>query len=138
MLFGKLYPMNLVIHDETRTGSILNQIKINLTQTCLTAKELIQARVHQEVKTFNNRRTDFFHGLLVQPAMAERVFDGYRIDASCKLDPEKQFYIAMNAFSKGDFFLIVDEEQVVDPDQSIELSGNTRVSFLKMRPLIGG
>jgi hypothetical protein len=138
MLFEKLYPMNLVIHDETRTGSILNQLKIHLSHTSLTAKELIRERVYQEVKIFNNRRTEFFHGLLVQPAKAERVFDGYRIEPSCKLDPEKQYYMAMHAFNNGDFFLMVGEERIVDPEKKLDLSDGTHVSFLKIRPLIGG
>ncbi len=136
MLFGKLYPVHLVIHDETHTGSILNQIKINLSQTCLTASELIRERVYQEVKAFNNRRSDFFSGLLMQPLRAERVFDGYRIPSDYKLDPEKQYYLAMHAFKKGDFCLLVDEETIADPERSIDLCNHTRVSFLKRRSLV--
>lgn len=138
MLFGKLYPMNLIIHDETVTGSILNQIKINLSETCLSARDLIRERVFQEVKAFNSRRSDYFHGLLIQPEKAERVFDGYRVCPTCKLDPEKQFYLAMNAFKKQDFFLMINEDTIADPEQAITLSDCTKVSFLKVRPVIGG
>ncbi|MEZ4826823.1 MAG: hypothetical protein R3C61_11125 [Bacteroidia bacterium] len=129
--------MYLTIHDETSTGSILNQLKVELGRDRISIYDLIRTRVFHEVNLYNQKRPDFFYGL-VQPSCAEVVFNGYKLDKKHKIDPEVQFQIALEAFSRKEFLIIVDEKPVHDPEFCITLQPQSRVSFLKLAALVGG
>lgn len=134
LLLKRLYARNLVIQDETPTGSILHQFKIRLSKKHLTVKELIRERVFQEIEDYNYHRSGCFHGL-VPPDFAEPVLNGYRLHKWDRIDPEKQFGLAMDIFMNKGFCILVDEERLEDPDQPIEVQARTRVSFLRLRPV---
>ena len=128
---------NLTIHDETTGGSILNQLSLRTPLKEITVKELIRLRVFHEVNEFNNKRSELFRGL-VRPDNSEVILNGYKLNSRQKIDPEKQYYIAMDAFQRQGFYILVGEEKIEDPEHTISLGPGTQVSFLKVRPLVGG
>ena len=103
----------------------------------MTVRELIRRRVYEEVQEYNLKDPDYFRGL-VQPTDAERVLHGYRLRQRRKIDWEKQYQKAIEAFERNGFFILVDDRQVEGLDAEIEIRLNTEVSFIRLLPLVGG
>jgi hypothetical protein len=103
----------------------------------ITVRELIRSRVYQEVTEYNASRPEYFRGL-VQPTDAERVLNAYRLRTRRKLDWEEQYQRALKAFAGNGIVILVDQRQVEDLDEQIELRHDTKISFLRLMPLVGG
>jgi hypothetical protein len=129
--------MTITITDETAVGQILHQITLDLKKEIITIEELIKARVYKEVENHNNKKSDYFNGL-VQPKEAEKTLNGYKLKKNSTIDAEQQVYIALDAFQKNGFFILIDNKQVENLDEEILVSLNTQVSFIKLTPLVGG
>jgi hypothetical protein len=127
----------ITINDETAIGKVLNQISIEVENEIMTVRELIKARVFAEVESYNERLPEYFSGL-VQPTEAERVLNGYKMRERRKIDAERQFYIALDAFQKNSFFLLIDNRQPDTLDEEVLVTNDTTVSFIKLTPLVGG
>ncbi|GHN02552.1 hypothetical protein WSM22_40410 [Cytophagales bacterium WSM2-2] len=127
----------LTIKDETSGGKIINEINISLKQESVSVQEIIEARVEYEVKVYNDKLPEYFQGL-VQPTNAEKTLNGYKMRERKKVDPEKQVYIALDAFQKNAYFVLVDDKQVESLEQTIVVKPQTVVSFVKLTPLVGG
>src|SRR5688500_13743139 len=113
----------------------------SFTLVCLTERmpirELIRARIYQEVQEYNAREQEVFRGL-VQPTEAERVANGYRLKKRRKIDWEDQFAKALDAFGRNGFFILVADRQAESLDEEFEVKADTEVSFVKLVPLVGG
>ncbi|WP_338872999.1 hypothetical protein WBJ53_29395 [Spirosoma sp. SC4-14] len=127
----------LTIHDETALGKVLNSYQLPILQEVLTVAELIRLRVEHEVADYNQRLPETFQAL-VQPTGAERVLNGYQIRSKRLIDSEKQVYIALDAFQKNGFFILIGNHQAETLDELVSLTNNTTISFIKLTPLIGG
>ena len=55
-----------------------------------------------------------------------------------KLDWHAQSRAALEAFGRNGFLLLVDERQIESLDEEIRVRPETRVTFLKLVPLVGG
>ena len=128
---------SIIIHDETASGSITNQLRLKIDRNHITAKELIKMRVFHEVNAFNARKNELYRGL-IQPNNAKPMLNGYKLNPRYKIDPQKQYYVAMDAFKRQGFHLIIDDQKIDDPDFTIDMESNKRVSFMKLTPLVGG
>ncbi len=130
--------MNLItIKDETVGGDILNEIKIQIDRERLKVKDLIASRVTAEVNAYNDKLPEYFNGL-VKPSEAEQTLNGFKMRNRKKVDAEKQIYIALEAFQKNGFFILVDDNQCEDLEDEVLVNENTSISFLKLTPLVGG
>lgn len=127
----------LTIHDETATGQKTNTFTLDCLTERLTVRELIRARIYQEVQDYNQREPEYFRGL-VEPTDAERVLNGYKLKSKRKIDWEEQFARALDAFSHNGFFILVGDKQAEGLDQQFEVKADTEVSFVKLVPLVGG
>jgi hypothetical protein len=127
----------LLIRDELTTGDVFNEFVLEVPSERLTAKELIQRRVQSEVAKHNTSRPEYFKGL-VQPKEAERTLNGYRLRRRRKIDWREQAAVAIQMFHANGFILIVDGKQVEELATEIVVRPDTRVSFLKLMPLVGG
>ncbi|NJL12903.1 MAG: hypothetical protein HC913_07840 [Microscillaceae bacterium] len=125
------------LRDESLSGNILNEILVQIESERTTVRDLIQARVYQEVARHNAHLSEYFTGL-VQPTEAEVSLNGYKLKTRRTLDAEQQFYIALEAFQNNGFFILVDNRQAEQLDEEILLSEGTRISFVKLTPLVGG
>lgn len=129
--------MNILIKDEQLNGTITNQFEIEIQDSYISTKELIEKRVTFEVENYNKKLPNYFNGL-VEPSDAERTLNGFKLKPKQIIDIEKQVYIALDAFQKNNFFILVDNQQLEELDQKVYLNKHSNVSFIKLTPLVGG
>ena len=131
----------ITIHDETTAGRTTSELTLDLLSESLTVRELIRSRVYQEVDDFNRRqRTNpaaNFHGL-VQPTDTEVTLNGYKLKTPRQIDWKPQFEKACEAFEQSRILILIDNHQAATLDQPLTLTPTTRISFLKLIPLVGG
>jgi hypothetical protein len=104
----------------------------------ISARELIRTHVREEVARYNLDRSPHFQGL-VTPTAAERELNaGARRTERPTVDWEEQADLAERAFDKQRFVLIVGDHQVESLAESIDLTGEPEIVFVKLTPLVGG
>lgn len=130
-------PTTLTIHDETAAGQKTNTFTLDCLTERMTVRDLIRARIYQEVQDYNQKAPEYFRGL-VEPTEAERVLNGYKLKAKRKIDWQEQYQKALEAFQRNGFFVLVGEKQAESLDQEFEVKVDTEVSFVKLVPLVGG
>ncbi|MCB0550948.1 MAG: hypothetical protein KDD19_25485 [Phaeodactylibacter sp.] len=126
----------LIIQDESFAGSILQQLEIEVESERATVRDIITARVYAEVGKYNqkvDKVRSWFIG--IHPKEQELNRTGQRPP---EVDAEQQSYIALRAFQENRFFVFVDNRQVESLDEEFLLQPDTKVSFLKLTPLVGG
>ena len=132
-------PTTVTIRDETSFsfGGDAEGFTLDVTVESITVRELIRARVYEEVRDYNLRQPEYFRGL-VQPSDAERTLNGFKVRQRRRIDPEKQFEKAIGLFYRNGFLILVDDRQVEELEEEIQIRQNTTVTFLKLIPLVGG
>jgi len=129
-------PLTLSVQDETTSGDCRSAGEFQFDNASLTLRELIRLRVQQEVERFNESEFEPFQGL-VQPEETERILNGVR-PLRPVLDCEKQFAKAITAFKGNGFLVLIDDCQITELDETIHLTPQTKVTFLRLVPLTGG
>jgi hypothetical protein len=129
--------ITVTVIDETTAGIRGDAWHLEIFEETLTLRELIRRRVFQEVAEHNAREPEYFRGL-VQPSDAEATLNGAKLRSKRRVDPEKQAATALAAFDRNGFVVLVDDRQVEDLDTELRLTMETRVTFLKLVPLVGG
>jgi hypothetical protein len=130
--------MGLVtIADETTSGERCDTWVLDIAEERLPLREVIRRRVFQEVAEYNARHPAVFRGL-VRPAGAELTRNGYTLREPRHVDAEAQYQLALKAFSRNGFVVLVGDRQVEDLDAEVDLAARTEVTFLKLVPLVGG
>lgn len=128
----------LLIVDQTPTGKVLGTTKLRLVSEQISVRDLIEARVREEVRAFNQEAGSTLFRGLVQPTDTESDLNGYRMRKSHSVDAEGQVQEALQAFGRNGFLLLVNDQQVTSLDEHIVFTPRTRVSFVKLVPLVGG
>jgi len=129
--------ITLHLKDTTAIGKITNEIAVSFSDELVTVKEIIIKRVMAEVEHYNNKMPEYFRGL-VEPGEAEKTLNGYKLKAKRKVDPEQQGLVALDAFKKNAYFVLIDNIQAESLDQMISINEQTNISFLQLTPLVGG
>lgn len=129
--------MNILVSDELLNGTITNQFEIEIESDTISVEELISKRVTIEVEMYNKKLPEYFNGL-IEPLDAEKTLNGYKLKKKQVIDAEKQVYIALNAFQKNIFFVLIDNSQAEELNQMITLKNTSKISFVKLTPLVGG
>lgn len=127
----------VTIRDESTSGEVVFEQLLAVSAQYLTVKQLIEARVRAEVERYNNSKQETYQGL-VQPTEAEALLNGCRLKKGVSIDVEKQQKAAVRAFTNNGFFLLVDDQQVTELEDTVFVTSETVVSFLKLVPLVGG
>jgi hypothetical protein len=127
----------VTVHDETTLGESTGELTLEFLTERVTVREIIRSRVYQEVTEYNARQAGLFRGL-VQPRDAEWTREGFNLRTPRRIDWAEQYEAALASYAKNGFLLLVDYVQVTDLDAEIELRHDTRVSFLRLVPLVGG
>lgn len=125
------------IHDTTFAGKILHEISLSFASECVLVREIISERVKYEVENYNKKLPEYFNGL-IEPTEAEKTINGMRMKTKQPIDAEKQVYIALDAFQRNGYFILIDNVQAETLDQEVLLTGDMIVSFVKLTPLVGG
>jgi hypothetical protein len=129
--------MLIAIKDETFAGDLLNEIELEFASELVTVRDIIEARVLEEVRRYNDKRPEYFLGL-VEPSDAERTLNGFKLKGRRAVDGEKQAYIALDAFKRNVFFMLIDDRQAETLEEEVMLNKSSRISFVKLTPLVGG
>jgi hypothetical protein len=128
-------PLALSVHDETTAGESRSAGTFRFDTARLTLRELVRLRVEQEVARFNSADYEMFQGL-VQPEESERVLNGVRTRPV--LDAQKQLAKAIEAFRGNGFLVLLDDRQIMDLDEVLHLTAQSKITFLRLVPLVGG
>ncbi len=144
---------SVMTFEETLTGERIAGATLNFPTTRVALRDLIRARVYEETRAHNRRVQEYAEALKEQtgrhPLMSEtevrlnasgngagkRMVGGVKLK---ELDWEQQAELALAAFQRNRFFVIVGDRQVEDLDAEIELTVGAEVTFLKLIPLAGG
>src|ERR1043166_2490423 len=118
----------LTIKDETAYGESTNTFLLNLMTERISIRELIRERVYEEVRQYNASLPEYFKGL-VQPTEAETTLNGYKVRNRRRIDWENQYALAIEAFERNGFFVLVDDHQAGSLDEEILITPTTEVSF---------
>ena len=129
--------VTIAVKDENVSGKVLQEISLGFDAATVSIKEIIEARVKQEVENYNKRLPEYYNGL-IEPGDAEKTINGYKLRNKRIIDAEKQVYVALDAFQKNGFFVLVDNKQCTTLEQTVQLRNDTTVSFIKLTPLVGG
>ncbi len=113
------------------------EIVLRLPGDRITVRELIRARVLQEIEDYNRLKGEYFWRL-VHPSEAERTLNGYKMPRFRPVDEQQQVKKALQAFLSNGFILVVNDRQVESLDEVIEVHPDTTATFLKLVPLVGG
>ena len=109
----------------------------------VTLRDLITRIVREEVHNFQQRRSErrFLHSLTAQQ-IADAAGRG-KVDMGGReeepdADPEQAVAVALLAFEDGLYYVFVDDEHRLDLDETVSLSSDSRVTFLRLVALAGG
>jgi hypothetical protein len=131
-------PFSLTVCDESNLGDRRPAITLQLPEPTITVRELIRARVFEEVKAYNEASYGPYRGL-VHPAPEEQALNPPKSEETRrKVDWHHQAQVALEAFDRNGFLLFVDGQQVESLAEEIRLRSETEVVFLKLTPLVGG
>ncbi len=130
--------MTLTIRDEELTGKTIHEFSLSFLTEQITVRELIRSRVYQEVSDHNVQQNQTNFRGLIQPTNAERVLNGYRLKEPRQIDWKEQFAKAVEAFENHQILILVNDRQMESLDEEIELRPDTKVSFLRLKMLVGG
>jgi len=128
-------PLTVSVLDETTAGERRSAGDLQFETSTSTLREVIRRRVQQEVERFNQSDFEVFRGL-IQPEETERILNGVR--ERPLPDWPKQYAKAVRAFQGNGFLVFVDDRQITDLDETLHLTPQTKITFLKLVPLIGG
>jgi hypothetical protein len=127
----------MTIVDATPSGQVLRSFTLDSLTERATVREIIRARIWQEVQDYNREGDGHFHGL-VQPTEAERVLNGFELKKRKPIDWEEQFAKACEGFERNGFFMLVGDRQAESLDEEFTVAIDTEVQFVKLTPLVGG
>ena len=127
----------LTIRDENLAGESLHEWALEVLSERMTVRELLRGRVYQEVQDFNLNQGQVYRGL-VQPEEAERALNGWKLKKLRPLDWKRQFDRALEAFEGNRVLILVNDRQAESLDEEVVLGPGTRVTFLRLTPLVGG
>ncbi len=127
----------MTITDATPSGEKLHSFTLDSLNEHMTVREILRARIWQEVQDHNHQSREVFRGL-VQPVGAERVLNGAKLRTPRQIDWEAQFRRACEAFETNRFFVLIDNRQAESLDETFDVGVESEVQFVKLTPLVGG
>lgn len=134
-------PATITIVDESTAGVSNNRRTLEFPTEQVTVREIIRARVYEEVQDYNRERSQpnggVFRGL-VQPTDAEIALNGSKPRGGREVNWKAQFEHACDAYDHNGFIVLAGERQTESLDEVVELTRVSEVTFLKLVPLVGG
>ena len=103
----------------------------------ITARDIIRARVLDEVERYNSAQAPSTFAGLVVPAREEKELNAPRRDRR-PLDAPAQIEAALAAFKARRVIILFNGEQVADLDEPLLVTPVSEARFLKLVPLVGG
>lgn len=130
-------PTILDVRDESVAGVVEHRLTLEFPSETVTVRELIRARVYQEVQDANRRpAAGAARSTLVTPTEREVELNGVR--SRREIDWKKQFEVACEAYEKNRVLILVGDRQTGSLEETITIGRGTEVVFLRLVPLVGG
>lgn len=126
--------LTLTVRDEYGVGAVGSTSTLTFEDEAVNLREIIRRRVNEEVQ--RRAMTPKSSQSWLQPTEFERVLNGYGVKAHRAADGEARYQQALDSFARGDFLILVGDEQVCDLD--VRVTSADEVTFLKLVPLVGG
>ena len=151
---GRSHPSQLSIEVQSKivggnpTGPLIGTVLVEVSMTRITVTDLIRRVVEEQVWDLMNRRklntSEAQRALerqyLTDDEVAKQAAGGaVRLPRVLKpLDPEREVRRAIEAFEKGTYLVLVNGRQVAGLSETLTLAESSRVTFLRLTPLVGG
>lgn len=130
----------------------LAPVLLNLIKEHLTVAELIRRSVEEQVRELvverridaqQARRALDRHYLIAAEiaAQAEQgavLYPSNRATEVVQINSKAEVQKALRAFEAGSYIILVNGQQVEHLDEELTFSSNTKVTFLRLMPLVGG
>jgi len=129
---------NLTVKDELLGTGLSNEFMLWFEEPRVSVADIIRERVRHEVENYNARTAEYNFIGLVQPTESEIELNGYKLKKGRQVDATKQIEVALREFESCAYFILVDDLQVKSLDDEVALSADTKVTFIKLTPLVGG
>ncbi|MGL5811683.1 MAG: hypothetical protein ACRCYQ_17210 [Nocardioides sp.] len=130
--------VNVIVRDESAGGAAGGEAVVVSVDSATTVRDLIRTRVRDEVARYNAAPVQTFDGL-VMPDGAEPLGTGrFLMSSTRRIDWEAQAELALDAFGRNQFFVLIDDLQVTEPDQVLDLIPESEIRFVRLVPLVGG
>lgn len=104
----------------------------------VSVRELIRAQVREEVARYNLDRSVPYQGLVVPTEAEHQLNTTARRTERLAVDWQEQADLAERSFDKQRFVLIVGDRQVESLEESVDLTGEPEIVFVRLVPLAGG
>lgn len=128
----------LTVRDESIGGESIHEQTLEFPVERMSARELIRARIYQEVQDYNRtQQREAFQGL-VRPSEDEAALNGSRSSRFRPIDWNRQYERAIEAFEANQILLLVDDRQVESLDEEVTLRAGSVATFLRLSLLVGG
>jgi len=129
---------NLTVKDELLGTGLSNEFMLWFEEPRVSVADIISERVRHEVENYNARTAESNFIGLIQPTESEIELNGYKLKKGRQVDATKQIEVALREFESCAYFILVDDLQVKDLDDEVALCADTKVTFIKLTPLVGG
>lgn len=120
----------LTMFDETTSGTRTPVFTLPAPTPTITARELIRVRIFEELRRQDRQREAVFRTLVE--------WQGSAAKPASRPDFQEQVEIALAAFERNGFLLLVGDKQVDSLDEPVPVGEGIEVTFLKLVPLVGG
>jgi hypothetical protein len=129
--------IRVTVRDQSSSGKAAGAIELEDVPAAITLRDLIRTRVREEVARYNAAPRDVFEGL-VMPEGAEPARSGYAMGRQRRVDWERQAELAVEAFARNGFFVLVDDRQMTELDEKLALTADSDIRFVRLVQLVGG
>ncbi|GAA5495744.1 hypothetical protein Rhal01_01923 [Rubritalea halochordaticola] len=128
----------LTIKDEAMNGNVIRSFTIRDLSEEVSVREIIKARIYQEVQDYNQASEEEGFEGLIKPGDVEAQLNPKKVKQKKEIDWEKQYEVACDAFENNGFFILIDDKQAESLEQRVVLHVDSEVSFIKLTTLVGG
>jgi len=128
----------MIVIDESLSGQRLHSFTLECLEERMSVREIIRARIWQEVQDYNSQGLLSKFVGLIQPVDDEKRLNGDVRLKPKRVDWERQYKTALRAFETNGFFILIGDRQAADLDEEFLIQPDTEVSFVKLVPLVGG
>lgn len=125
----------ITVSEKVTGGPARNEFTMDVPVHRLTVRDLIRNCVNYQAELVNSgkNKSPFF-----APAPIEEEINATAENKARKVDGDKQFHIACEAFSSKKVLLLLDGSQETELEKEIVIGPDTRITFLQLVPLVGG
>ncbi|MBX3137100.1 hypothetical protein KF707_12730 [Candidatus Obscuribacterales bacterium] len=126
--------VTLTVCEKSPGGPPAEEYSLELKEERITVRDLIQNIVFHQVYKLNTAARDWNR----MADDREQLLNSKPAGQGRTVDWVPKFEQALKAFETNQIVLLVDDTQVEDLNEFVDLTPRTKVTFLKLVPLVGG